>query len=148
MHGSDWTCGTFVGNQVSTPRPFLMAQAVKCLLAIQETWVRSLDREDPLEKEIATHFSTLAWKITWMEEPGRLQMMGSQRAGHDWATSLSFFLSPQTTQLSSESHPEPVHMSKNRLNQSPKQDPRNRGEKNPFSFFFFQLIVNMQPICL
>jgi len=74
-----------------------MAQAVKCLLAIQETWVRSLDREDPLEKEIATHSSTLAWKIIWMEEPGRLQTMGSQRAGHNWATSLSFFLSPQTT---------------------------------------------------
>ena len=45
--------------------------------------------EDPLEKEMATHSSTLAWKIPWMEEPGRLQSVGSQRVGHDWATSLS-----------------------------------------------------------
>ena len=58
-----------------------------------ETWVRSLGWEDPLEKEMATHSSTLAWKIPWMEEPGRLQSMGSQRVGgHDWATSLSLFL--------------------------------------------------------
>ena len=48
----------------------------------------SLGQEDPLEKEVATHSNTLAWKITWMEEPGRLQSMGSQRVGHDWATSL------------------------------------------------------------
>ena len=45
-----------------------------------------------LEKEMATRSSTFAWKIPWMEEPGRLQSMGSQRVGHDWATSLSFFL--------------------------------------------------------
>ena len=45
---------------------------VKCLPTMRETWVRSLGREDPLEKEMATHFSTLAWKIPWMEEPGRL----------------------------------------------------------------------------
>ena len=51
--------------------------------------VRSLDREDPLEKEMATHSSTLAWKIPWREEPGELQSTGSQRVGHDWATSLS-----------------------------------------------------------
>ena len=54
-----------------------------------ETRVQSLGQEDPLEKEMATHSSTLAWKIPWMEEPGRLQYMGSQRAGHDWMTSLS-----------------------------------------------------------
>ena len=71
-----------------------MAQAVKCLPEMQETWVQSQGWEDPLEKEIATHSSTLAWKITWMEDPGRLQTMGSQRAGHDWAISLSFFLPP------------------------------------------------------
>ena len=53
------------------------------------TWVWSLGWEDPLEKEMATHSSTLAWKIPWMEDPGRLQPMGSQRVGHDWATSLS-----------------------------------------------------------
>ena len=56
---------------------------VKCLPAVRETWVRSLGWEDPLEKEMATDFSTLAWKIPWMEEPGRLQSMGSQRDGHD-----------------------------------------------------------------
>ena len=54
----------------------------------RETWVWSLGREDPLEKKMATHSSTLAWKIPWTEEPGRLRSMGSQRVGHDWATSL------------------------------------------------------------
>ena len=56
---------------------------VKHLHTMQETWVRSLGWEDPLEKEMATHSSTLAWKIPWMEELGRLQPMGSQRVGHD-----------------------------------------------------------------
>ena len=56
---------------------------VEHLPAMQETWVRSLDWEDPLEKEMATHSSPLAWKIPWTEEPGRLQSMGSQRVGHD-----------------------------------------------------------------
>ena len=60
--------------------------------AMQETWVLSLDQEDPLEKQMATHLSTLAWKIPWTEEPGRLQSMGSQRVRHDWATSLFFSL--------------------------------------------------------
>ena len=55
----------------------LVAQTVKRLPAMWEAWVRSLGREDPLEKETATHSSTLAWKIPWMEEPGRLQSMGS-----------------------------------------------------------------------
>jgi len=50
---------------------------------MQETWVRSLGQEDPLEKEMATHSSTLAWKIPWMEDSGRLQSMESQRVGHD-----------------------------------------------------------------
>ena len=56
----------------------LVAQTVKCLSAMQETQVRSLGWEDPLEKEMAIHSSTTAWKIQWMEEPGRLQSMGSQ----------------------------------------------------------------------
>ena len=56
---------------------------VKRLLTMQETQVRSLGREDPLEKEVAAHSSTLAWKIPWTEESGRLQSMGSQRVGHD-----------------------------------------------------------------
>ena len=60
-----------------------MAQRVKRLPAMQETWFRSLDQEDPLEKEMATHSSTLAWKIPWTEKPGRLQSMGSQRVRHD-----------------------------------------------------------------
>ena len=68
-----------------------MAQTVKRLPAMQEAWVRSLGQEDPLEKEMATHSSTLASKIPWTEEPGRLQSMGSQRVWQDWVTSLSFF---------------------------------------------------------
>ena len=60
----------------------LVAQTVKRLPAMRETWVRSLGWEDPLEKEMATHSSILAWKISWME-PGRLQSMGSQRVRHD-----------------------------------------------------------------
>ena len=59
----------------------LVAQMVKRLLAMQDTRVRSLDWEDPLKKEMATHSSTLAWKIPWTEEPGRLHSMGSQRVG-------------------------------------------------------------------
>ena len=56
---------------------------VKNLLSMQETWVRSRGREDPLEKEMATHSSILAWRIPWTEELGGLQSMGSQRVGHD-----------------------------------------------------------------
>ena len=55
----------------------------KVLPAVRETWVRSLGQEDPLEKEMATHSSTLAWKIPWTEECSRLQSMASQRVGHD-----------------------------------------------------------------
>ena len=61
----------------------MVAQTVKHLLTMQETWDRSLGWEDPLEKEMATHSSILAWKIPWMEEPGRLQSMGLQGVGHD-----------------------------------------------------------------
>ena len=67
----------------------LVAQMVKHLSTMRETRVRALGWEDPLEKEMAIHSSTVAWKIPWTEEPGRLQSMGSQRVGHDWATSLS-----------------------------------------------------------
>ena len=70
----------------------LVAQTVKSLPAVHETWVQSLSREDPLEKEMATHSSILAWKTPWMEEPSRLQPMGSQRVRHDWATSLFFLI--------------------------------------------------------
>ena len=64
---------------------------VKRLSIMWETRVPSLGWEDPLEKEMAIHSSTIAWKIPWTEEPGRLQSMGSQRVEHDRATSLSFF---------------------------------------------------------
>ena len=60
-----------------------MARTVNNLLSTQENWVQSLGWEDPLEKEMATASSILAWKIPWMEEPGRLQSMGSLRVGHD-----------------------------------------------------------------
>ena len=63
-----------------------VAQTVKNLPAIQETWVQSLDWEDPLEEGMATRSSILAWGIPWTEEPGGLQSVGSQRAGHDRVT--------------------------------------------------------------
>ena len=69
----------------------LVAQMVKRLSEMRETKVGSQGWEDALEKEMATHSSTFAWKIPWMEEPCRLQSMGSQRAGHDWATSPSLY---------------------------------------------------------
>ena len=69
----------------------LVAQMVKHLSAMQETWVQSLDWDDPLEKEMTAHSSTLAWKIPWMEEPGSLQSMGSRGVEHDSVTSLSLF---------------------------------------------------------
>ena len=65
------------------PWASLVAQMVKRLYAMLETRVQSLGWEDPLEKEMATHSSTLAWKIPWTEEPGRLQSVGSQRVRHD-----------------------------------------------------------------
>ena len=68
---------------------FMVSQRLKRLPGMRETRVRSLGWEDPLEKEMATHSSTLAWRIPWREEPGRLQSMVSQRVGHDWVTSLS-----------------------------------------------------------
>ena len=61
----------------------LVAQMAKSLVVMQETWVQSLGLEDPLEKKMATHSSTLAWKTPWTEEPGKLQSMGSQRGGHN-----------------------------------------------------------------
>ena len=78
---------TLVCNKTS-----LVAQTVKHLPTMWETWVRSMGGEDPLEKEMATYSSTLAWKIPW-EEPVRLQSMGLQRIGHDWTTELNWWLS-------------------------------------------------------
>ena len=77
----------------------LVAQTVKLPPVMRETQVQSLGREDPLEKEMATHSSILAWRIPWIEEPGRLQSTGSQSVGHDRVTSLRFpslrHISPQ-----------------------------------------------------
>ena len=82
--GQDWA------TELRWPLGFLVAQSVKNLPAVWETWVRSLGQEDPLEKEMSTHSSILAWKIPWAEEPGGLQSMGSQT---EWLTlSLSFTL--------------------------------------------------------
>ena len=80
--------GTFVGKVIFilfnmlSRLASLVAQREKRLPVVQETWVLSLGQEDPLEKEMATHSSTLAWKIPWTERPGRLQSMGLQRVGH------------------------------------------------------------------
>ena len=68
----------------------LVPQKVKHPPAMRDTWVQFLGQDDPLEKEMTIHSSTLAWKIPWMEELDRLKSMGWQRVGHDWAISLSF----------------------------------------------------------
>ena len=72
----------FMGSQ-RVRRASLVAQMVKRLPAMRQTWVQSLGLEDPLEEDMATHSSTLAWKIPWMEESGSLQSMGSQRIRQD-----------------------------------------------------------------
>ena len=74
---------TILKNSSYPTQALLVAQRLKRLPGMLETQVRSLGKEDPLEKEMATHSSTLAWRIPWREEPGRLQSMGSQRVGHD-----------------------------------------------------------------
>ena len=71
------------GNKIWLTVASLVAQRLKRLPAMQETWVQSLGQEDPLEKETATHSGILAWRIPWTEEPGGLQSTGSQRVGHD-----------------------------------------------------------------
>ena len=86
-------------NPLQYSWPSLVAQRVKHPSAMQ---VRLLGQEDPLEEEMATHSSTLAWKIPWTEKPGRLQSMGSQRVGHDRATSLPVFL-PEESPWTEES---------------------------------------------
>ena len=72
----------FLGMEAFLSPASLVAQMVKRLPVMRETQVQSLGQEDPLEKEMATHSSILAWKILWIEEPGRLQSPGSQRVGH------------------------------------------------------------------
>ena len=85
------TCGVLVPQLGIEPRsPALwgspVAQTVKNLPAMRETWVPSLGGEDPLEEGMAAHSSILAWRISWTEGSGGLQSMGSQRVGHNWAT--------------------------------------------------------------
>ena len=84
---------------VKDPMASLVAQRLKRLPAVRETWVRSLVQEDPLEKEIATHSNNLAWRIPWMEEPGGLQSMGSKRVRHNRATSLHSPLRPWSREM-------------------------------------------------
>ena len=79
IHLVNW----YIHSPLMSSGASLVAQMVNCLPAMRETWFQSLVQEDPLEKEMATHSSTLAWKISWMEEPGRLQFMGSQRVRHN-----------------------------------------------------------------
>ena len=82
--GSEWA--GYLYAHLSPGWASLAAPMVKNPSAMQETWVRSVGWEHPLEKGMATHSSILAWRIPWTEEPGRLQSMGSQRVRHDWAT--------------------------------------------------------------
>ena len=79
---------TFLFENMHPTIPSLVAQTVKNPPAMQDTWVWSLDQEDPLEKEMATHSSIPAWRIPRTEEPGGLQSMGSQRVGLDWVTNI------------------------------------------------------------
>ena len=76
-----WVTNTFTVGGIS-----LVAQTVKNLLAMWETWIWSWDQKDPLEKGMDTHSSILAWRIPWTEEPGRLQSLGLLRVGHNWGT--------------------------------------------------------------
>ena len=100
----------------------LVAQRLKRLPGMRETRVWSLGREDPLEKELATHSSTLAWRIPWREEPGRLQSMGLRRVRHDWATSLHF---KETEQWKPEPRRGPSSHSANPFQREPKDEKRH-----------------------
>ena len=99
MSGEEIGCG-FAGqeSQDKSLSRLNVAQTVKHLPTVQETWVRSLGQEDPLEKEMATDSSTLAWKIPWTDERSRLQSMGSQSR-----TRLNDFTSPHCTPKSTGS---------------------------------------------
>ena len=83
---------------------------VKNLPAVQETWVRSVGQEDPLEKGMAIPFSILAWRIPWTEGPGGLPFMESQTVGHDWATSTFLFPSLQRNSLPLAVPPHTLHL--------------------------------------
>ena len=96
LHRTCLTEGLFSKVKKQNKWASLVAQRLKRLPAMRETWVRSLGWEDPLEKEMATHSSILAWRIPWMEEPGGLQSTGSQKES-DMTEQLHFhFLSPHS----------------------------------------------------
>ena len=82
----DWCQRPNISRNQGFPGASLVAQLLKNLPALQETWVPLLSPEDPLEEEMVTHSGILAWKIPWTEEPGGLPSMGLQRVGHDWAS--------------------------------------------------------------
>ena len=94
---------------------YVVAQRVKRLPTLWETRVWTLGQEEPLEKEMATHFSTFAWKIPWTEKPGSLQSMGSQRVRHHWATLLTYLNIKKRTQL----HPSTENWIKDLLSITP-----------------------------
>ena len=90
--GHDWETNTFTFQiKFLKSITFLMAQTVKNLPAMHEIWVWFLGQEDPLEKQIATQSSILAWRISWTQEPCRPRSMGSQRVGHDWVNNTFTF---------------------------------------------------------
>ena len=88
------SCQGTLSKKISIGPISLMAQTVKNLAAMQETWVWSLGQEDPLGKGMATHSSILAWRIPWIEEPGGLQSTGLQRVRHDWVTNTFSYWQP------------------------------------------------------
>ena len=81
--------------------PYTVAQVVKNPSSMKETWVWSMDGEDSVEKEMATHSSILAWRITWIEKPGGLQSIGSQKIGQNWVTDTNIVSAQRKCQLSS-----------------------------------------------
>ena len=89
---------------------FPVAQMVKNLPAMQKTWVRSLGREDPLEKGMAIHSSILAWRTPWTEELGGLQSMGLQRVRHDWATNTTPIREDKSHRVMSTIYPHCTHL--------------------------------------
>jgi len=121
---------------------------VKRLPAMWES--QSLGWEDPLEKEMATHSNTLAWKIPWSEEPGRLQSMGSQRVRHNWTTSLSFFFISSATILSEL--PDRIIQVKNlpamqetHVQSLGQKDPMEKGMANPYSILTWRILWSEEP---
>ena len=113
-------------------RASLVAQMVKYLPAMRETWIQFLGQEDPLEKEMAIHSSTLAWKTPWTEEPGRLQSMGLRRVRHDWATFTFYVLLPSAGGLSTVSGTDWQRLHATHASTATTKARRKRGEFDHF----------------